>query len=189
MPIAFLFGDGSLVDADANVAVGSATDVDEGIAAADATPTTGYIDFDVNAWNGAAIVTFSLTNLPAEADSINSIILRTRAVVFRGATTDDTSTWTFTCTNANITSFLTYSESDVTGTYSTKFQTMTGSPSVSDVNGTSIQVEQTAFNQSMGPDGLTLKLDCFELEVDYSVPVASGVIPHRTAAINNMLIR
>ena len=165
MPITFLLPT-SITDADNNIDLGTIADVDEGVANADGQ----RIDFAANSWSGANIVTFALGNLPAGALNINSVILRVRCHIAR-SDTNDTATFVWDVDNANINGSVQWVETDST-VFVNRQITTTGSPSVADVNGASIRVEQTTFNQSMGPDNISHRLDALELEVDWG-----GILP------------
>jgi len=114
-------------------------------------------------------------SLPGSADSINSVILRVRAGVGGNASPDDSSTYRFQMEGG--TGFgsesVTWTDADsvaaTDGNLVNREVTITGSPSVAQINAAECFVEQTAWGQVMGPDGMHLAIDCAELEVDYDI--------------------
>lgn len=159
MPIAFI----TPISATAvNLESGVIADVDEVVAAAD-----GFVMVsDPNNLGGSDIVRFTMGTLPGSATSINSVILRVRARTI--GFDDDTVTYRMRNSGGALGSeFVSFFNTDVVLT--NKQVTMTGSPSVADVNGAAIFWSQFSFAQVMGPDGGQCELDCFELEVDYNI--------------------
>ncbi len=155
----------SFVDPGANVASGLVTDVDELVSAAD-----GALQVSVNnGWSGAdSTVQFVMEDMPGDADTINSVKLRVRAQV-AGGQVDDTATWLWDINGTGMSGSVSWTEADDGAGLSNKEVTTTGSPTVANVDAAQIRVDQTAFSQTMSPDGLHHDWDCLELEVDYEV--------------------
>lgn len=163
MSIAFLKPTGE-TDAGSIIASGVLTDVDEGVSAAD-----GNLEVSkTNSWSGSTVV-FDMEDLPGDADSINSVILRVRAKTDNGV--DDTIfyTWDVLGTEMEGFSVTWIGVTDAGAGLQNRTDTGTGSPTVANVNAAQIRVDQTNFSQLMNPDGTTHSWDCFELEVDYNV--------------------
>lgn len=179
MPVAFLFPNTFF---NARHASGSLADVDEGIAAADG----DVITTDPDDTNGLPILRFFFDNLPAEANTINSVILRVRSRIDNFV--DDTTTYIFDDSIGGLGSgSITYDETD--SSLVTREVDLTGGTTVVDVNNASIRWQQTAWNQVMNKDGLTASVDCIELEVDYNIvggaTIHLPIFPTRT----NILLR
>ena len=162
MPIAFLKPT-SESDTGANIATGVLTDVDEGVAAADAALETS-VDKD---WGGDT-TTWGLENLPAAAVSINSYTLRVRAEIV-GTWVDDTVSygWTFNGTGITLGEITWLFETEGGDGLVDKTLAGTGTPTVANINAGNVRVIQ-AYSASMAKEAVALAWDCFELEVDYS---------------------
>ncbi len=167
MPIAFLKPTGIVSDVGTNIASGLVTDIDEGVAGAD-----GNLMVSVNnGWATDFLIQFSLEDLPDDADTINSFDMRVRARV--DGRNDDTATWEWKLIGTNMElggSALAYNHiDDGNGLLNRERSNAAGDATVANVNAALAQVQQTAFNQVMSPDGMNTSWDCFELEVDYEV--------------------
>ena len=163
MPIAFLKptaeNDGSGI-----IASGVLADVDEGVSGADGAEEC----MDVN-FLGGMVAFWDMENLPGDADSVNSVILRVRGRV-AGGWTDDIITyqWTILGTNGGGASVSWDFETEDGDALVNKQSTVTDSPTVANVNAFQVQGAQSFFDQIMSPDAGFHCWDAFELEVDYS---------------------
>lgn len=162
----------SLTDAYSNVAAGAYTDVDNTIASASGTT----LDTVTNAFSGGTgasyAFSFGLSDLPAEADSINTVKFRVRCRV-TGTFNDppDLNAWKLDVSGTNApTTVATYNQDNIGGGFITRGASspVTSSALVSEVNGWSVRVYQTAFYQISTADDLNLEIDEIEIEVDYN---------------------
>lgn len=159
----------SLTDANANVAAGAFTDIDNTIAA----PSGVTLDSMTNGWTGGPGVgsafTFGITDAPGDFSSFNSIQLTVRARV-TGGLTDDTLTYRTDISGTNApTNVLDWVETDDgAGLANRTFTNSTVTPSAADITGWIVRVFQNAFNQTMAPDGLNFEIDEIELILDYN---------------------
>jgi hypothetical protein len=169
MPTATLVPD-SLTDANSNVAAGAYTDIDETIASADG----NTLDSVVDAWTGSGTGTafsFTLTDLPATASSINTVQFRVRArVTGKSSGTDE---WVVTCdvqgTNAPSTTAVWRGIEDGDAGFFNRGSGSGGSSpaSVTDVNGWSVRCYQSGWVDNSG-DSFNFEIDCIEIIVDYN---------------------
>lgn len=165
----------SLTDTNSNVSAGAYTDIDETITSADG----NTLDSQANAWTGSGTAnafSFGLSDLPADAASINTVQFRIRARVTTtsGASGDSTGyVGSVQGTNAPTTS-ASFSDSDADLGFKNRGATsgVTSSASVADVNSWTVRVYQTHWfldtEFSPNPDGLNLEIDCVEIIVDYN---------------------
>jgi hypothetical protein len=170
MAVVYLKPSTAHTDSDSNVSSGSYTSIDEGVAGA-----TGDLMVAVNDnWTNqsTASITFPLENLPADADVINSIKLRVRAQIAGDATPDDTIifTWDVIGTGAPTGSVTWSNTADATasGSLVNREVTLSGTPTVLEINALSIRLRQTSYSRSMAADGTHHDWDAIELEVDYT---------------------
>lgn len=188
MPIVFLKPTAQ-ADPDSNIISGVLTDVDEGISSADGVTEQGKI----NKWNSGTVryIEYAMEDLPGNATSINSIIIRVRARV-SGGWINDLVTWVWNIVGSNINAAGVgwVGEFDDGNGLVTKATTdRNQGASVADVNAAVVRVDQGLYSQSAGPDGLFHAWDCFEIEVNYEAATlltASGnpIIEEITASGN-----
>lgn len=204
MPTATLVPD-SLTDSNSNVAAGAYTDIDTTIAAA----SGATLDSVTDGWTGGvgtgSAFTFTLSDLPATATSINTVQFRVRArVTGTDAAIEVKDLWQITC--------------DVSGdnapTTTAKFDSfdvgdgfmnlgasapVTSSATVAEINAWSVRVYQNKWTQISTADGLNIEIDEIEIAVDYNTappdppsdPPTGGsytVIPTTDTSIYGMTI-
>lgn len=154
----------ALSDPNGNIASGLVTDVDEGISAPDGNEQITI----ANAFSGQN-PSYTMEDLPGDAGDINTVLLFVRARVESFA--DDTVVygWRPVGTNAGGFGTLNWVAAIDTGKgLETRVTAGSESPSAADINAWTIEIQQT-YSQSMGPDGIFLGVDCFEIQVDYDV--------------------
>jgi len=196
----------SLTDANSNVAAGAYTDIDETIASADG----ATLDSVTNSWTGigaATAFTFGMSDLPAEAVSVNTVQFRVRGrVTSDGGGVDDTVVYVCDVTGTNVpTTSAQFSDVDADSGFINRGASsgVTSSASVADVNGWIVRVYQSfwAVGEATYPDedNLNLEIDCIEIIVDYnadapdppSEPPAGGgytVLPTTDTSIYGLCI-
>ena len=170
MPIAKLVPNIAPVDASAEISSGAYTDIDETFASADST----YMDTATNNWAGGAVVDFGLSDLPGSADSINSVTLRVGADVYGDITPDDTIGYTFQVIGTNAgTATVIWDDSDAAiQAIEARTATVTGTGTVANINSWIIRLTQSSWSQNMAKDGMFLRMESLELEVDYNLAAA-----------------
>lgn len=192
----------ALTDTNSNVAAGAYTDIDETIASADGTT----LDSVTNQWTGGpgtgSAFSFTMSDLPAAADSVNTVQFRVRARVTGTAQTDDAA---YVCdvqgTNAPSTTATWAAPDEIGDGLENKGATsgVTTSASVTDVNGWTVRVYQSGYVDNSDPGAYNLEIDCVEIIVDYnespptppSSPPAGGtysVIPTTDTVIYGLCI-
>lgn len=161
MPIVFLKPT-SQTDTGVNVATGVLTDVDEGVAGADAN-----LEVSVGKqWATPFFVEYGVEDLPGDADSIISVKLRIRARI-TGTWIDDSIQYNWTVVGTGMSGQVQWDfENDFGAGLANREVTTTGSPTVANVNAALIRVTQ-AYSGSMAKEDITHDWDCLELEVDY----------------------
>lgn len=197
----------ALTDSNSNVAAGAYTDIDETIASADGLT----LDSVANQWTGyafastASAFSFTMSDLPAAADTINTVQFRVRARTTSTQGPDDVVTYycAVSGTNAPSTTAKFYSQLDTTLTNKGASSPVTSAASVTDVNSWTVIVYQYLYTEisetASGPDGVNLEIDCIEIIVDYDEaapdPPSSGpsgggysVIPTTDTAIYGLCI-
>ena len=170
MPIAFLKPT-SQTDAGPNIATGALTDVDEGVSGAD-----GNLEVSIGkVWLTPFFVEWALEDLPGDADSINSVILRVRARIV-GTWVDDSIQYAWTIQGTNVAHPLLEWDFQADGGagLANRQQTVTDSPTVANINAALIRVTQT-YSSSMAKEAITHDWDCFELEVDYNTAAVGAI--------------
>jgi len=196
----------SLVDTNSNVAAGAYTDIDETIAAADGNTLDSVIDNWTGSGTGSAF-SFTLTDLPAEASTINTVQFRVRArVTSDGGGVDDIVSFVCDVQGFNApTTTANFSSADADNGFYNRGATsgVSSSALVSDVNGWTVRVYQDVYLLEgeiyPGADGINLEIDCIEIIVDYNVaggggpsepPAGSGytVIPTTDTSIYGLCI-
>jgi hypothetical protein len=175
MPVVVLKPNG-LIDTNSNVASGSWSQVDEDWLSFDGTT----MDSVANEWTGGVGATFecNLSNLPADAGSINSWELRARAGVGGDATPDDTIEYTFEVYSGAIlgSANIIWDDADSAASPNLVNRTATESTSpgtVTQINNAQIRMRLTAWTRNMGSDGMFLSIDAIQLEVDYELQGAT----------------
>lgn len=171
----------SLTDANSNVAAGAYTDIDETIASADG----NTLDSVAGDWTGTTgtdtAFSFGLSDLPATADSINSVQFRVRARV-TGSTNLGVS-WVkcaVSGTNAPTTTTR-WIESETGDGFVNKGASsgVSSSATVAQVNAWTVIVYQEAWSTVEGTAATNLEIDAIEIIVDYNeaAPVPPGAPP------------
>lgn len=163
-------------DSNSNVAAGTYTNIDETIASADGLT----LDSATNQWNGYAFAStasgfsFTMSDLPADADSINSVQFRVRARSTATQGPDDIVR--FRCTVVGTNAPSTYAEFlSGQSSFSNKGASspVTSVASVADVNSWTVLVYQYLYTEiseeHSGSDGVNLEIDCVEIIVDYNL--------------------
>jgi len=173
----------ALTDSNSNVASGAYTDIDETIASADAALlTTKTNDFTGGIGTGGAF-SFTMSDMPAAADSINTVKFRVRAKC-NGTWSDDIYNIRFDVsgTNAPSTTAEWTGAGDAGGSLENRGAStpVTSSASVTDVNGWVVRCYQTNWKQVDTADGLSISVDCIEIIVDYNEAAPSGPAPGPT---------
>ena len=176
----------SLTDTQSNVAAGAYTDIDETIASADGTT----LDSVTNEWSPAAgtgsAFTFGLTDLPAEAYSINTVQFRVRARVTATGTPDDDAEYICDVQGTNVpTTTPSWFASDAGAGFANRGASspVTSSATVAEVNSWTVGVYQSSYTLELeinpGADDLNLEIDCIEIIVDYNTapPDPPGATP------------
>lgn len=169
---ATLVPDAAPTDTNTNIASGAYTDVDSTVAAADGNLITSV----ANGWTGsgtASAFSFTLTDVPAAADSITSVKLRVRARLTNVTDDDAAIICDITGTNAPTNTISFNSDSDTTLTNKTTGDIAT-SASAANINGWSVRVYQALFSQEGGADGIVLELDEIEISVIYNATTSGG---------------
>ena len=191
----------SLADSNSNVAAGAYTDIDETIASADGST----LDSVTDEWTGGAgtgsAFTFGMSNLPAEAVTINTVQFRVRGRVTGTNTTDAVSyKCDITGTNAPTTvARWTHNDAGSGLANNGAASGVTSAATVAEVNAWVVRVYQTLYSTEGAGDGLNLEIDCIEIIVDYSTtppappsdpPVGGGytVLPTTDTAIYGLCI-
>ena len=186
MPIARLVPNAAPTDSNSNIASGAYTDIDSTVDAADGNLVTSV----TNGWTGGpgtgSAFTFALTDLPAAADSISSVNLRTRART--NSRIDDINVYMcdLTGTNAPANSISLPIGSTLTNRQTGDIST---SATPSEINGWVIRVYQSSFSQTGGADGSSLSIDELELEVTYTESTPAGEPATFTEARAERLLR
>lgn len=160
----------ALTDTNLNVATGAYTDVDETIASADGSTINSVTDEWTGGSGTGSAFSFTMSDLPAAADSINTVQFRVRAKVSGGYSNDDV-TWRcdVSGTNAPTTKAQWVAEDDGAGFENRGASTpVTSAASVADVNGWTVRVYQSVFLELTPVDGLYLQIDAVEIIVDYN---------------------
>lgn len=175
----------SLADTNGNVAAGAYTDVDNTIASA----SGATLDSVTNLWTGGGATggvgsafTFGISDLPAEAVSVNTVQFRCRArVTSDGGGVDDTVEYRVDVNGTNApTTIASWTEADADGAFANRGASspVTSSATVADVNSWIFRAYQYSFGLEgesfPGGDGLNFEIDEIELTVDYNVAAASG---------------
>jgi len=171
MTIAFLKPT-AVTDTDSNIGSGTVGDVDEGVSGADANRIESVQDH----WSGAKNIDFTMEDLPGGASSINSVKLRVRGGITQQGEKDDSASYAFSVIDGNLSGNVQFNQADDGAGWINRVTTLTGSPSVSDVNACKVRWTNTiVFEQGEFLDQTTCSLDAFELEVDYdSITSALG---------------
>jgi hypothetical protein len=121
---------------------------------------------------GGESASWPLTDLAETPDSINSATFRVRAR-FINPGTGDTATYLFRLSVGGSTYDLTWDESEAGNGFVNKTVSV-GSFTEAQYNAATVALTQSSYLKDMGPDGLYLDVDAFELEVDY-VPPSSAI--------------
>lgn len=196
----------ALTDAQSNVAAGAYTDIDETIASADGST----LDSVTNEWTPSAgtgsAFTFTMTDLPAAALSVNTVQFRVRARVTATGTPDDDAEYICYVQGTNAPSTTAAWQASDSGAGFANRGASTGvstSASVTEVNGWTVRVYQSSYTFEAeinpGADDLNLEIDCVEIIVDYndtepdppSPPPAGGtytVIPTTDTSIYGLCV-
>ena len=154
------------------IAAGDHTNIDETSDVGGGAGDDSYCDTNVN--EQLATFSFTMSDLPADADTINSATLRVRANISNAPGSNrDTMVWTVSCTNdgAAVTFDDTNEQTEGSKTASLTAETVTT------LNAETITVEQTSWSQNKGPDGMFLRIEFIEIEVDYT-PLAVPFLPY-----------
>lgn len=176
MPIVFLKPT-SETDANNLIVAGVLGDVDEGVSGADAALETSK----TGTWSGT-FAEWTLEDLPGDASSINSVILRVRGQVAGGWTDDSVQYfWAAFGTNLAHPTLQWDFETEDGDALTNKQQTVTDSPTVANVNAATIRTTQ-AYSASMQGDGSFSAWDAFELEVDYETSGVTSALGTSTLA-------
>ncbi len=180
----------SETDVDANIAAGSFTDIDDGIAGDNVT-----LDSQLNQWTNQSdnttggLFSFGLTDAPGDFDSFTSIQMQVRAQVTRGGTADDTTTYRLDLSGTNAPSdVIAFSNADVGSGFITRsFTNSAVTPSAADIDGWIARAYQWLFNKTKGNDNLNLEIDEIELTLTYVAGAGGVVIPVFDAAYRQMM--
>jgi hypothetical protein len=167
----------SLSDTNSNVAAGAYTDIDETIAAADGSTLDSVTNQWTNGPGTASAFTFTLTDLPAAALSINTVQFRVRARVTPTGAVDDIVSWVCDVQGSNApTTTANFTSADEGAGFANRGAStgVTSSALVSEVNSWTIRVYQSAYSPESTADGLNLEIDCIEIIVDYNESGAGG---------------
>ena len=171
MTLARLVPNAAPTDTNSNIASGLYTAVDSTVDAADGNLVVSVAD----GWTGGpgtgSAFTFALTDLPAAADSVSSVRLRTRART--NSVSDDDTFYRAVITGTNAPSDTVQLETSSTLTNKSSGPLAT-SATPANVNGWLIEVYQDFFNQEGGADGATLSIDELEVEVTYTTSTPAG---------------
>ena len=164
----------SLTDANSNVAAGAYTDIDETIASADGTT----LDSVTNGWTGGpgtgSTFSFGMSDLPADAVSVNTVQFRVRARVTRtggGGLEDDDVTYKCDVSGVNApTTTAQWTNTDAGAGFANRgaSSAVTSSALITDVNSWNVRVYQSVFNESETADNFNLEIDAIEVIVDYT---------------------
>jgi len=157
-------------DTNSNIASGLYTAIDSTVDAADGNLLTSV----TNGWTGSGTgtaFTFALTDLPAAADTISTVRIRTRAR--QNSNTDDINEVRvdITGTNAPTNTILLNQSASLANTATGQINV---SATPSEVNGWLIRVYQSLFFQEGSADGSSYSIDELELEVTYSTSTPAG---------------
>ena len=167
----------SLSDPSSNVAAGGFANIDETIASADG----NTLDSVANQWtnyafaSNASAYTFGLSDLPAEADTINTVQFRVRGRTTSSQGPDDVVRFYCNVVGTNAPSTLAQFTAGLDTTMTNKGATsgVSSSATPAEVNAWTVQVYQYLFTQideiHSGPDGVNLEIDCIEIIVDYNL--------------------
>lgn len=170
MPTTTLVPTGT-TDSNSNILTGVYTDIDNTIASASGTT----LDSVTNQWTGGpgtgSAFTFTMSDLPAEATSINTVQFRVRArqtgqdsdielrdIVVYKCDVQGTNAPSTVATFGDSTSLENRGDASPASS----------SASVTDVNGWTVRVYQSTFTQISTADGQNLEIDEIEIAVDYN---------------------
>jgi len=158
-----------LTDANSNVAAGAYTDIDETINSADGST----LDSVINQWTGGtgtgSAFVFAMSDLPATADSVNTVQFRVRSRVTGG--TNDLVGYTCDVSGTNApTTTSTWETSDSGSGFANRGASsgVTTSATVAEVNGWTVRVYQSEYTAVSTADGTNFEIDCVEIIVDYN---------------------
>lgn len=159
----------STTDTNANISSGTHTNIDEDI---DGAGDSSYVTSIANAWTGTpANFTFGLTNVPADFASANTARIRVKAHIPSTANSNDTISYVCSVSGTNApTNFVQWTNSENGNGLTTKSATSqsVSAASSTNINGWIVDIEQTAFSQSMSPDGAQFQIEAIEVELDYN---------------------
>jgi hypothetical protein len=159
----------SLTDSNSNVASGSYTDIDEGIDSADGNKLVSVTD----GWTGfqtANAFTFTLTDMPADALTINTVQFRVRAKV---TGTPDIDEAFYRCdvqgTNAPTTK-ANWEDGEIGDGFENKgaASAVSSSATVAEANAWTVRVYQSGYVDTGNPGSYKFEIDCVEIRVDYN---------------------
>lgn len=171
MTLARLVPNAAPTDSQSNIASGAYTDIDSTVDA----PSGSLLTSVTNGWTGGpgtgSAFTFALTDLPAAADAVSSVNLRTRART--NSRTDDIIFYRAVITGTNAPTDTVRLSNDSTLT-NKETGALSTSATPAEVNTWLISVYQDTFSQEGGADGASLSIDELEIEVIYTTGTPAG---------------
>jgi hypothetical protein len=165
----------AITDTDANVASGAATDIDNTIASAN---DSALVASTADQWtNAPGTVTFTMSDLPGDFGSVNTVQFRVRAQ-FVNPGSGDQAQYDFAVagTNAPATT-ASWDETDAGAGFANRGagSPVSSSASEADINGWTVTWQQPAaqYVKDKGFDGLNLDISEIEIIVDYDAAAPS----------------
>ena len=158
-------------DTNTNIASGLYTAIDSTVDAADGNLMVSVADGWTGGPGAGSAFTFALTDLPAAADTVSSVNLRTRART--NSRTDDIIFYraAITGTNAPTDTVRLSNDPSLTNKQTGAIST---SATPAEINTWLISVYQASFSQEGAADGASLSIDELELEVIYTTGTPAG---------------
>jgi hypothetical protein len=147
------------------IALGSYTDIAEGVASADGNSNRTFANDTTN-----DTAQWPLTNLPESPTSYNSATFRVRAEYINPGDQTDSATYLFRLSIGGDTYDLTWNQTRAGNGFENQ-EIDAGTHTEAQINAATVTLTQSAYSKSMGADDLYLSWDCFELEIDYNVIV------------------
>lgn len=176
-----------ITDTGVNIGSGAATDIDNTIASAD----DGALVVTIADQFNAGVVTFAMSDLPGDFDSVNTVQFRVRGR-FVNPGSGDQADYQFDVqgTNAPATTAL-WSEADAGAGFANRGagSPVASSASESDINGWTVRLQQLNYLKDKGPDGLYFDTSEIEIAVDYNAVVPVFLPYYRSRSLRNQRLR
>ena len=166
----------AISDPDLNIASGAATDIDNTIASANDAALVATIDDQFN--NQPGTVTFTMSNVPGDFDTVNTVQFRVRAR-FVNPGSGDQAQYDFAVSGTNAPSTTaSWDETDAGAGFANRGagSPVSSSASGANIDGWTVTLQQPAaqYTKDKGFDGLNLDISEIEIIVDYNASAATG---------------